>query len=474
MGGRSTHDIKPGYISMILTYLSFFNIIIIGHIRDQFGKIFCPSKYRHFVEHNGFPPFFSCFDSFFIRRLYKRISDCWNRPIHGITGREIEILERVSHDYNNTMTFTNEKIKAINTGSYNYLGLTINEMPFLDDLLDAMDKFPTNYAYPSGDYEGNTLVRTLEKEVAEFLYQEDCVVFGMGYGVNTSVIPALMQNSLILSDEYNHMSIIKGIKLSNSKSVIFSHNDMNDLEKKLKFHISQGDPETHMSWERVFVVIEGLFSMEGTVPKLAELVQLKKKYKFYIYMDEAHSLGGIGKTGRGACEYSSIDFNEIDVLMGTFSKSFCGLGGYIAGKKDMVNFVRKTSNLALYGEQMAPAVAMQIILSIRSLKNDSSRMTRLQQNIRIMRDELEKRKFWVIGDESSPVIPILILTPGKIADFSRLCLENGVAVAVVGYPATPVLLNRARLCVSASHTESDIKKIIKVIDRVGSVLDMKK
>lgn len=471
---QSSKGLPFGYVSLIGTYISYIILTVSGHLKDQTGKIFRPSKFKMFSYDNGLPPLFTSFDSFFIRRIYQRISDCWNRPIHGVPGRKIEILERISSNNNATFEFTNEKIRALNVGSYNYLGFAESEGDIIDKVLEAADKYDLNYAYPTADYEQNPLTRTLEKEMAKFLNQEDCIVYSMGYGTNANVIPALMKDSLIFSDEYNHESLIKGMKLSKSTVIIFKHNDMGDLQNKLEYQITQGQPETHGPWKKVFVIVEALYSMEGTIIDLRRLVELKEKYKFYIFIDEAHSIGAMGRTGRGICEHLSVPHSDIDILMGTFSKSFGGFGGYVAAKKEIVNYLRINSDFPLYSEQMSPIVTTQILECLKKIVKDNSLILKLHENTRIMREALKRLNFYMLGDRESPIIPILIPTPAKIAEFSRLCLERGVAVVVVGYPATPILLNRVRLCMSASHTSKDLELMETVINQVGDLLGMKK
>ncbi|ELA41194.1 uncharacterized protein VICG_01793 [Vittaforma corneae ATCC 50505] len=475
MAAKNDSASSFGYTSVLAIFTSFFIAVVIGHIRDQMGKIFIPWRYRFYYEsENGEPALFTTFDSFFIRRLYRRISDCWNRPIHGVPGRFVEIYERKSEDYNETFQFTGEKIKALNVGSYNYLGFAYNKGKITDHVLQSVDKYNINNSYPTADYEQNPLCRELEKEMAEFLHQEDCAVFSMGYGTNTSSMPALMRNSLIFSDEKSHTSLIKGIKLSQSMVVIFKHNNMQDLENKLKFHITQGEPETHRPWSKIFVVVEGLYSMEGTVVNLKKLVELKKQYKFYIFMDEAHSIGAMGRTGRGICEYVGVEHDDVDILMGTFTKSFGGFGGYIAGKREIIDYLRVNSDFSKYGEQMSPIVCAQVMECLRNIKLDRKRLEKLHENTRRVRRAMKNLRFHLIGDDDSPIIPLLIPSPGKIGEFSRLCLEMGIAVVVVGYPATPILLNRVRVCMSSSHTSEDVDRIITVFDQVGSLIGMKK
>lgn len=461
-------------LSRLMTYITYFNLILLGHAEDLMGKILMPWKYAKYFTQNGIPAFFSLLDSFFIRKLYQRIADCFERPIIGFPAKKITILERTSNDYNKTFQLTVNEIPVLNVGSYNYLGFSSPGSRITDPIIKSVDELPLNYSTPIKDFNSNEVHQTLEREMADFIYQEDCAVFSMGFGTNTSTISILMRDSLIFSDEYNHTSLIKGMKLSESEIVLFNHNDMRDLEDKLKFHISQNHLNNSKSWKKIFVVIEGLFSMEGTIANLKKLVKLKRKYKFYIYLDEAHSIGAMGKTGRGVCEHLNIPHSEIDIHMGTFTKSFGGFGGYIAGSKKLINFIRKNNIFYNQQETMSPIVAQQILICLREIIKDTSRIKALRTNTRRLRDEFTNRGFYVIGDKDSAIVPILIPTPGKIGDFSRLCLARGLAVVVVGYPATPILLNRARLCVSSLHTNKDIDFIVHVIDEIGSVLGMKK
>lgn len=462
------------YFNILMTYISFFNLVLLGHIRDQLGKIFTPWNYVSFFERNGVPPFFTTFDSFFIRRLYQRIADCWSRPVTGVPGITIKILERVSNDNNETFELTGEKIEVLNAGSYNYLGFAKNKGPIIENVLDTLDKYEINNPSLLIDHNEIDIVEQLETEIAKFLNRDACMILPMGYATNTSSIPIIMNNSLIFSDELNHMSLIKGMKLSGSEIVVFNHNSMSDLESKLKYHISRGQLNKNTTWNKIFVVVEGLYSMEGTIVDLVQLVQLKKKYKFYIYMDEAHSIGAIGKTGRGICEHLDVNYLDVDILMGTFSKSFVGFGGYITGDYDLIKYLKNNNEYYKMGERMSPVVAAQILYCLREIIIDKTRIERLQLNNRKLRRALQERNFYLLGDRESAIVPILIPSPGKIGEFSRLCLDRGLAVVVVGYPATPVLLNRVRLCVSSTHTNEDLDFIVKTIDDVGRVIGMKK
>lgn len=183
----------------------------------------------------------------------------------------------------------------------------------------------------------NSLHVELEQLTAQFVGVEDSIVFGMGFATNALNLPAFLSpGCLVLSDEKNHASIILGLRLSGAMIRVFKHNNMAHLEKQLQDAIIKGQPKTGAPWKKILIIAEGVYSMEGSIVNLPEIVALKKKYKAYLYLDEAHSIGAMGPRGRGVVDYYGVDPNDIDILMGTFTKSFASSGGYIAGSK--VNF----------------------------------------------------------------------------------------------------------------------------------------
>lgn len=192
--------------------------------------------------------------------------------------------------------------------------------------------------------------------------------------------------------------------------------------------------------------------MEGAICHLKEIVKICKRYKAYIYVDEAHSIGALGHTGRGVCEYAGVDPKDIDVLMGTFTKSFGGMGGYVAASKEIIEHMKNASAGFRYHNSMSPVVCQQIItaLNIISGKDGTDigrrKLDNLRENSNYFRTEMKKIGMHVYGDYDSPIIPCLIYFPAKIAAFSRECLKRGLAVVVVGFPATSVVLSRVRFC----------------------------
>jgi serine palmitoyltransferase len=195
-------------------------------------------------------------------------------------------------------------------------------------------------------------------------------------------------------------------------------------------------------------------------------------------MDEAHSIGAMGPNGRGICDYYGVDPSNVDILMGTFTKSFGAAGGYLAGKKEIVDYLRLTSHSSIYAESISVPVLQQIHSSLRIILGEEGgddgrrRIHNLARNARFFANELRKMGFIVYGQDS-PVVPMLIFQPAKIGAFSRELLKRNIAVVVVGYPATPLISSRVRFCLSAAHTMNDLKEALKAIDEVGDLLCMK-
>ena len=258
----------------------------------------------------------------------------------------------------------------------------------------------------------------LEKLVAEFLGVEDAICFSMGFATNSMNAPCLVdKHSLIISDQYNHASLILGCRLSGAGIKVFKHNDMKSLERILRDAIAYGNPKTHRPYKKILIVVEGIYSMEGSICNLPEIIALKKKYKCYLYLDEAHSIGAMGATGRGVVEYWGCNPRDVDIMMGTFTKSFGAAGGYIGGSVDTIAHLRKASPTGYYSAPMSPPVAQQVIASMSIImgrdqtRDGEKRIERLARNSRYFRRRLKQLGFIVYGSDDSPVVPVLIYFP---------------------------------------------------------------
>ena len=465
---------------LISTYLAVLAVKCIGHTRDYFAKFFNLNHFAHLTMQNGMPPLIEIFESFFARRLYHRIRDCWNRPTTLVPSRIIHVLERETHDNNETFQLTGRALPLINMASYNYLGFAQGEGPCADAVKKCLRDQPVAISAPRS--RGGTLPihHELEELVADFLGVEDSMILSMGFATNSLVIPAIAsKGTLVLSDELNHTSIRTGCSLTGVTIQKFKHNDMLDLERLLRESIVQGQPRTHRPWKNIWVIVEGLYSMEGNIVRLPKLLELKEYYKFYLYVDEAHSIGALGPKGRGVCDFWGVDARKVDILMGTFTKSFGAAGGYLAGTKKLISHLRKHSIAYNHTEPMQPPICTQVITSLRIIKGDQcpgegqKRLIAIRENSIYFMRELKKMGFLVLGDEGSPIVPVLILNPAKISAFSREAMVRGVATVVVGFPATDIHESRVRFCISASHTREDLDKVLQITSEIGDVLRMK-
>ncbi|PQE15673.1 serine palmitoyltransferase 2 protein [Rutstroemia sp. NJR-2017a BBW] len=471
---------EPPYYYLLTTYISYLVLIIFGHVRDFFGKRFKPDSYRHLKAANGYAALNSDFDNFYIRRLKLRIDDCFARPITGVPGRYITLMDRKTDDYNKHYQFTGTYTETLNMSSYNYLGFAQSEGPCADAVEESIRKYGISSASPRADSGTSDLALEVEDRIAKFVGKPAAMVFSMGFATNATAFPALVgKGDLIISDELNHASIRIGARLSGAMICSFKHNDMTDLERLLRESISQGQPRTHRPWKKILVVVEGLFSMEGTMCNLPGILALKNKYKFNLFVDEAHSIGALGPRGRGVCDYFGIDPAEIDILMGTLTKSFGANGGYISGEKHIIDKLRQTNAATMFGESPTPPVLMQILSALKIISGElvpgqgEERLQRIAFNSRYLRLGLKRLGFIVYGHDDSPIIPIVLYNPAKMPAFSHEMLRRKIAVVIVGYPATPLISSRARFCVSAAHNKDDMDRILAACDEVGDVLQLK-
>ena len=468
---------EPSYFTVLTTYISYIILILIGHMRDFTGKRLFPKSYHHLVEHDGYAALNSDFDSFYTRRLKARMDDCFSRPVTGVCGRTVVCLDRVALDYYQTFRLNGEKTRALNISAYNYLGFAQSHGGCADAVETCLRTYGvSSYGNRLGGGHLDLQIQT-EKLVAKFVGKEDAVVISMGFATNSTTIPAIAgPGTLIISDEYNHSSIRFGARLSGAHIRQYKHNNMKKLESLLRECISQGMPRTHRPWKKILLIVEGLYSMEGTLVNLPEVMRLKDKYKFHLYVDEAHSVGAIGPHGRGVCDYFGVDPAKVEILMGTFTKSFGAAGGYIAGDKAIVDRIRLCNHANVYGETLSPPVLTQIIASMASImgvgrdaeelallpswvqlprnlldgSEGSERLRRLAFNARYLSSGLRKLGFIVYGHRDSPIVPLLIFHPAKMSLFSRMMLDR-----------SSVLPPSQRFAVETSHLTSEQLKAIE-------------
>ncbi|AWP14229.1 putative serine palmitoyltransferase 3 isoform 2 [Scophthalmus maximus] len=470
---QESFEQAPMYVA-VMTYLGFGIVTLFGYLRDFLRAVGLEKCHlaQEREEQKEFVPLYQDFENFYTRNLYMRVRDNWNRPVCSLPGPVFDLMERVSDDYNWTFRLTGRTIhNAINMGSYNYLGFAENNADFLKTVADKTRQYGVGVCSTRQEIGNLKIHEDLEKLVASFIGVESSMTFGMGFATNSMNIPALVgKGCLILSDELNHTSLILGARLSGATIRVFKHNNMHSLEKMLREAVCSGQPRTHRPWRKILIMVEGIYSMEGSVVRLPEIIALKKKYKAYLYLDEAHSIGAVGPSGRGVTELFGVNQADVDVMMGTFTKSFGAAGGYIAGKKELVDYLRSHSHSAVYSSAMSPPVTEQII---RAMKCIMGKDGSTEENTRYFRARLKEMGFIIYGNDDSPVVPILLYMPGKVVAFAREMLERKIGVVVVGFPATPITEARARFCLSAAHTRAMLDQVLHHLNELGDALCLK-
>ena len=356
--------------------------------------------------------------------------------------------------------------RRIMLGSNNYLGLT-NNPEVIEAGKKALDQYGSGC---SGSRFLNGTLKMhleLEEELADFLHKEAVVTFPSGFQSNLGIISALAgRHDYILCDRENHASIYDGCRLSFARMLRYEHSDMADLERQLKTV-----PET----AGILIVTDGVFSMGGDVCKLPEIVKLAKKYGARVMVDDAHGLGVLGKHGRGTAEYFGLE-DEVDVYMGTFSKSLASIGGYMAAKKEVCEYVRHVSRPFIFCASITPASVACARKALEILKREPERVARLREISDYMRSNLKSRGVEIMDNsDGTPIIPIY--TYGNVRTFTacKLLFDDGVYVNSTVSPAVPVGKSLLRTSYMATHTEEEMDiaadKIKAVLDKVKDIAD---
>ena len=464
----------------IVAYIGYGVIIMFGFIRDFLRKYGLEKIYAAMEdpEMQDFVPLYASFERFYTTNMYNRVHDIFNRPICSVPGAKIDLLDRKFSHSGWSFEYTGGVTKdVINLGSYNYLGFAEKSGPCAEAAIAAVKQYGVGVCSSRQEVGNYDIHENLEKTMAEYLDVEACITFGMGYATNSMNIPCIVdKNCLILSDELNHTSLVLGCRLSGAHIKVFKHNDMEDLEAKIENAVICGMPRTHKPWKKMLIIVEGVYSMEGSIINLPGILALKEKYKTYIYLDEAHSIGALGERGRGVTEYFGIHPRNIDVMMGTFTKSFGAAGGYIAGNRALIEHIRAHSHSTCYAPSMAPAVCEQILKSLNTIAytdDGKQRIDQLARNCRVFRQGLKKIGNIVYGNDDSPVVPLMIYIPCKVGAFSREMLSRGYAVVGVGFPATPIVETRVRFCMSAALTDEQIQDALKAVADVSDILRLR-
>ncbi len=346
--------------------------------------------------------------------------------------------------------------EVIMAGSNNYLGLT-NDPRTIEAAQAALTKYGTGCT--GSRYLNGTLDihLELEEKLAAFMGKENCVLFSTGYQTNEGSIQTIAgRNDLIFSDRDNHACIVVGTLCSNAKTIRYQHNDMDQLRKMLE----KADPDAGK-----IIITDGVFSMSGTLAKVPELVKLAKEFDARLYLDDAHAVGVVGNGGRGSASVFGLT-DEVDLISGTFSKSFASLGGFIVGEEKVIEFLRHHSPAHIFSASMPPANVATVLKALEILQEEPWRIERLEEISVYMRTELENLGFNVWSSES-PIIPVVIGDMMKCFRFWKDLFEEGVYVNAVIPPAVPQGQSLLRTSYMASHTKEHLDRILEAFQKVG-------
>ena len=348
--------------------------------------------------------------------------------------------------------------EVINLGSYNYLGMSGNPET-MQAAIDAIKKFGTSASGSRTLAGEKTLYQQLEKAIAEWKHTEDAIVCTAGWTTNLTFISSFMRaGDFIVYDALSHNSIADGVALSKADSKAFPHNDLAALESILE--------RVNDKYNKVLIVVEGVYSMDGDIAPIPEFVRLKKKYNCFLMVDEAHSGGVIGDHAGGCDDYFGLDPHDIDIKYGTMSKALGTCGGYIAADKEIVEYLRYMMDGFVFSAGISPPLAAACMKAIEIIRRDNTEVTKLHENIRyfVRRCKEEGMNTCLAGE--SAVVPIMIGTDADAARLSAELLDEGVFVPPAMYPAVPMGESRLRFTVSSTHSIEQLEKAVSSLAKI--------
>ena len=345
--------------------------------------------------------------------------------------------------------------KLINFATYNYIGMC-GDPTVSQAAKDATDLYGTSACASRLISGEKPLHRELEREIADFIGVEDSIIMVGGHATNVTTIGHLFgKNDLVIYDSLSHNSILQGCFLSGASLVAFAHNDSQALETILR--------DRRHRFQRVLIAIEGVYSTDGDIADIAKFIELKQRYKTFLMVDEAHSIGTIGKTGRGIGEYCGINPQDVDLWMGTLSKSFASCGGYIAGSHALVEYLKYTAPGFVFSVGMSPPNAAATLAAIRVLKQEPERVRSLQARAKLFLKLAEAKGLNTGMSKDSPVIPIIVGDSLKSIQLSQNLFKRGINVPFMIYPSVPQNEARLRFFVTCNHTEAQIRLTVDIL-----------
>ena len=351
--------------------------------------------------------------------------------------------------------------EVLNLTSNNYLGFA-NHPRLKQAAIDAIQQYGIGAGAVKTISGNNLLHETLEADLARFKREEAVMLFQSGFNCNAGVIQAITaEGDLILSDSLNHASIIDGTRLSKADRAVFQHSDMQDLRRILV--------EKRSSYNQVLIITDGVFSMDGDLAKLPEIVELAEEFNCLTYVDDAHGSGVLGENGRGTVDHFHLH-GRIDFTIGTLSKAFGAIGGYVAGRKVMKEWLSHRARPLLFSTNLPPAVTGALIEAVKMLEESDQYTKAVWANGNYFKQKMKDAGF-EIGQSETPITPVFIYDEAKTVLFSKRLLEKGVFVSPIVFPTVPKGKARLRVMVSAEHTFEQLDQAVKEFIAVRAFLE---
>lgn len=365
--------------------------------------------------------------------------------------RKLNILQSP----NSAIEIVNGK-EVINLCSNNYLGFA-NHPRLKAKAIEAIEKFGVGAGAVRTINGNTTLHELLDEKIAHFKHEEKAHHFQSGLNCNIGAIQAITEEGdLILSDELNHASIIDGVRLSKATKKVYRSCDVNHLEEMLKEHRG--------NYKNTFIITDGVFSMDGNIAPLPEIVELASKYNCLIYVDDAHGSGVLGKNGRGTVDHFNLH-GKVDFIIGTLSKAIGSIGGYVAGSKETYEWLNHRARPLLFSTALPPASVAASIEAITILEETEEYTHKLWDNARFFQNQLKNQGF-DIGKTQTPITPVMIGDEAKTMEVSRKLFENGVYVSPIVFPTVAKGKARIRFMVSASHTKEQLLSVAHILTKI--------
>ncbi|MBW4827203.1 MAG: glycine C-acetyltransferase [Clostridiaceae bacterium] len=352
--------------------------------------------------------------------------------------------------------------RVINLSSNNYLGFA-NHPRLKKAAIEAVEKYGAGAGAVRTIVGNMDIHEELEKLLAEFKREEAAFIYQSGFNCNAGTIQAITEKGdLIISDELNHASIIDGSRLSKADKTIYKHSDIDHLEKVLK--------ENRDKYNNILIITDGVFSMDGDIAKLPEIVELAEKYEAMTYVDDAHGSGVLGESGRGTVDHFNLH-GRVDFSIGTLSKAIGVVGGYVAGSETMYEWLNHRARPVLFSTSLPPAAVGAIMEALRMLMESTEYTDRLWDNAKYFKSKLGTLGFDT-GHSETPITPVIIGDEAKTMEFSRKLLENGVFVSGIVFPTVPKGTGRVRCMVTAGHTKEQLDRAVEVFEKVGKEMNI--